>query len=42
MFPHAEFISDRTLSLPLSPALTDSDIDRVIDVVLTTVPGRAC
>ncbi len=42
MFPHAEFISDRTLSLPLSPALTDSDIDQVINAVLTTVPGRAC
>ncbi|MEO7275171.1 MAG: DegT/DnrJ/EryC1/StrS aminotransferase family protein [Vicinamibacterales bacterium] len=42
MFPHAEFVSDRTLSLPLSPALTDAEIDRVVDAVLTVVPGRAC
>ncbi len=29
-FPNAEFISDRTLSLPLSPKLTDQDADDVI------------
>lgn len=29
-FPGAEFISDRTFSLPLSPAMVDSDIDDVI------------
>jgi dTDP-4-amino-4,6-dideoxygalactose transaminase len=33
MFPEAEFISDRTLSLPLSPALMESEIDRVIEAV---------
>jgi len=32
-FPNAEFISDRTVSLPLSPKLTDEDIDDVIDAV---------
>ena len=30
MFPNAEFISDRTLSLPLSSTLTDAEIDRVV------------
>jgi len=30
MFPNAEFVSDRTLSLPLSPALSDADVDRVV------------
>lgn len=29
-FPNARFISDRTLSLPLSPHLTDAEIERVI------------
>ncbi|MBI5247321.1 MAG: DegT/DnrJ/EryC1/StrS aminotransferase family protein [Elusimicrobia bacterium] len=29
-FPNAEFISDRTLSLPLSPKLSDQDADDVI------------
>jgi dTDP-4-amino-4,6-dideoxygalactose transaminase len=33
MFPIAERISAETLSLPLSPALTDGDINRVIDAV---------
>jgi dTDP-4-amino-4,6-dideoxygalactose transaminase len=28
--PHAEWISDRTLSLPLSPKLSDEDVDDVI------------
>ncbi len=31
MFPNAEFVSDRTLSLPFSPALSDADIDHVIE-----------
>jgi dTDP-4-amino-4,6-dideoxygalactose transaminase len=34
MFPHAERISDRTLSLPLSAAMSDEDVDRVIDAVI--------
>lgn len=29
-FPNAEFISERTLSLPFSPRLTDNDVDDVI------------
>ena len=33
MFPNAEFISDRTMSLPFSPALSDADVDAVVGVV---------
>ncbi len=33
MFPNAEFISDRTLSLPLSAAMSDEDVDRVVEAV---------
>ena len=33
MFPVAESISDRILSLPLSPALGDDEIDRIIEAV---------
>jgi dTDP-4-amino-4,6-dideoxygalactose transaminase len=33
MFPHAEAVSDQTLSLPLSPAMADGDVDRVIEVL---------
>lgn len=32
-FPNAEWISDRTVSLPLSPKLTDEDVEDVIDAV---------
>ncbi len=32
-FPNAEFISDRTVSLPLSPKLIHEDVDDVIDAV---------
>ena len=32
-FPHAEFIGDRTLSLPLSPKLTEEDVDDVVSAV---------
>jgi dTDP-4-amino-4,6-dideoxygalactose transaminase len=32
-FPHAEFIGDRTVSLPLSAKLTDEDVEDVIDAV---------
>jgi dTDP-4-amino-4,6-dideoxygalactose transaminase len=34
MFPNAEFVSDRTLSLPLSAAMTDDDVERVVDAVI--------
>lgn len=33
MFPHAETVSDSTLSLPLSPAMPDGDVDRVIEAL---------
>jgi len=33
MFPNAEFISDRTLSLPLSAGTDEADVDRVITVL---------
>jgi dTDP-4-amino-4,6-dideoxygalactose transaminase len=40
-FPDAEWISDRTVSLPLSPKLTDEDVEDVIDAVGRTL-GGAC
>ncbi len=36
-FPNAKFISDRTISLPLSAALTDQDVQDVIDAVRDTL-----
>jgi dTDP-4-amino-4,6-dideoxygalactose transaminase len=33
MFPNAETVSDQTLSLPLSPAMPDGDVDRVIETL---------
>ncbi len=33
MFPVAESVSDRTLSLPLSAAMTDATVDRVIEAI---------
>lgn len=33
MFPNAEYISDRTVSLPLSAKLTDKDVEDVIEAV---------
>jgi dTDP-4-amino-4,6-dideoxygalactose transaminase len=35
--PHAEWISDRTLSLPLSPKLTDDDVLDVVTAVRKTL-----
>jgi len=32
-FPNAEWISDRTVSIPLSPKLTDEDVEDVINAV---------
>jgi dTDP-4-amino-4,6-dideoxygalactose transaminase len=34
-FPHAEDVSERIVSLPLFPAMTDADHDRVLDVMYT-------
>ena len=39
MFPNAEFVSDRTLSLPLSSSLTDAEVDRVIVVLRKAFEG---
>ena len=33
MFPHAEYYSDRTISLPLYPRMTDADADDVVAAV---------
>ena len=42
-FPQARYISDRTVSLPLSAKLTDGDVDDVIDAVrdILTAHGRS-
>ena len=34
-FPHAENVCERIVSLPLFPAMTDADHDRVLDVMYT-------
>lgn len=39
-FPNAEFISDRTISLPLSSALDQSDINDVINAVQKAIAAR--
>jgi len=36
-FPHAEWISDRTLSLPLSPGMSETDVDDVVFAVTRTL-----
>ncbi len=38
-FPHAERISDTTLSLPLSGAISDADVERVIAAVRSVYEG---
>jgi dTDP-4-amino-4,6-dideoxygalactose transaminase len=40
MFPAAESISDRTLSLPLSASMTDAAVARVIDAVRISLGAR--
>jgi len=37
-FPNATYISERTLSIPLSPKLTDGDVERVIEAVRDALP----
>jgi len=39
MFPVSDDISRRSVSLPLYPRMSDSDVERVIDAVKTIV-GR--
>jgi dTDP-4-amino-4,6-dideoxygalactose transaminase len=38
-FPNASWISERTVSIPLSPGLTDLQVDRVITAVRTALPA---
>jgi dTDP-4-amino-4,6-dideoxygalactose transaminase len=38
-FPVAEWIAERTVSIPLSAALTDADVDRVISAIRTVATG---
>lgn len=40
MFPHAEYYSDRTISLPLYPKMTDADADDVIAVVQDVIAAH--
>lgn len=40
-FPNAEFISERTISLPLSAKLTEEDTDDVIEAVRKVIKKRA-
>ena len=40
-FPHAAWISERTLSLPLSAALTDRDAERVADAFVAILSRAA-
>ena len=39
--PNAEWISDRTISLPLSPKLSDDDVDDVISAVTSILEGAS-
>jgi dTDP-4-amino-4,6-dideoxygalactose transaminase len=39
MFPNAEFVSDRTVSLPFTSALTDDEVERVTDAVRGLLAG---
>jgi dTDP-4-amino-4,6-dideoxygalactose transaminase len=37
MYPNAEYYSDRTISLPLYPKMTDRDADDVVAAVRKTI-----
>jgi dTDP-4-amino-4,6-dideoxygalactose transaminase len=39
-FPHAEFLADRVLSLPLSASLTDAQVDQVIVAFRRALKGK--
>ncbi|HEX7240272.1 MAG TPA: DegT/DnrJ/EryC1/StrS family aminotransferase [Longimicrobiaceae bacterium] len=39
-FPNATWISERTVSLPLSPGMSDDDVEDVVDAVRAAVGGR--
>jgi len=36
-FPNSEFIGERTISLPLSPSMSQSDVSDVIKAVLKLI-----
>jgi dTDP-4-amino-4,6-dideoxygalactose transaminase len=38
-FPHAEFICDRIVSLPLFPGMTDADQERVVHAMTRHLRG---
>ena len=38
-FPNAEWISERTVSIPLSPKLTDDDVEDIIEAVKDVLEG---
>ena len=38
--PNAEWVSDRTVSLPLSPAMTDEDAEDVIAAVIDIIDAH--
>lgn len=40
LFPHATWLSERTVSIPLSPHLSDGEVERVIEAVKATVGGE--
>jgi dTDP-4-amino-4,6-dideoxygalactose transaminase len=42
MFPNAEYVSDHTLSLPLSGATSDEEAGRVIDIVQRLLGRPVC
>ena len=40
-FPHSTWVSERTVSLPLTPHLTDHEIGRVVDAVREVLAGAS-
>ena len=42
MFPVAELVSERTLSLPLSAGMSDDQVERVVAVVRGTLLRERC
>jgi dTDP-4-amino-4,6-dideoxygalactose transaminase len=39
-FPNAEYIGDRTISLPLSSKLTDAEVERIVRTVRDIILKR--
>ncbi len=39
-FPNASWLSERTVSIPLSPFLTDDEVDRIVGEVRAALAGR--